>query len=565
MSDDDLTHLAEVEALLLAGRVGQAVGILRAMVAERPHLAAAQELLAVALDQTGDRAGAEQALRAAYAAEPGRPGATARLAALLTATFRAAEAIELLAPFMDSATDEALLRAYGAALKSEGRLEEAVVYYDRALQALPMSPEAVHNFASALCDAHHFGESLRVVGRAFDKGLDAPEAWLVRGRSLSGLGRHDEAEVSFREAIRRRPHFADAHAELAQLVWMRTEDVEAASEAVDEALRARRGDPFLTLVKARLLEYAVGDEASFEVLRSLAEIRAYDSSVQTAAARLLLSLDPETALAHAERAAKAAPDSAPARSALAQANLALGRADAAAEIAEGLRRAWPNDQQPLALLAVAWRLSGDPRYRKLYDYQRLVRPYAIETPSGWKTLPAYLADLADSLNRLHQLRGHPFGQSLRKGAQTGQDLTRSEDPTIRAFFAAIDAPILAYIAVLAQRDDDLGRRVTAGYRFTGAWSVLLQPGGRHVDHIHPLGWISSAFHVQLPSAVDQGHGGWLKFGEPGMPTRPALEPEHHVKPKAGTLVLFPSYMWHGTVPFGGREPRLSIAFDAVPA
>jgi hypothetical protein len=29
-------------------------------------------------------------------------------------------------------------------------------------------------------------------------------------------------------------------------------------------------------------------------------------------------------------------------------------------------------------------------------------------------------------------------------------------------------------------------------------------------------------------------------------------------------VLFPSYVWHGTVPFAGDQPRLTVAFDAVP-
>jgi hypothetical protein len=32
----------------------------------------------------------------------------------------------------------------------------------------------------------------------------------------------------------------------------------------------------------------------------------------------------------------------------------------------------------------------------------------------------------------------------------------------------------------------------------------------------------------------------------------------------GTLVLFPSYFWHGTVPFSGKQTRLTVAFDAVP-
>jgi hypothetical protein len=29
-------------------------------------------------------------------------------------------------------------------------------------------------------------------------------------------------------------------------------------------------------------------------------------------------------------------------------------------------------------------------------------------------------------------------------------------------------------------------------------------------------------------------------------------------------VLFPSYMWHGTIAFRGEASRTTIAFDAVP-
>ncbi len=31
------------------------------------------------------------------------------------------------------------------------------------------------------------------------------------------------------------------------------------------------------------------------------------------------------------------------------------------------------------------------------------------------------------------------------------------------------------------------------------------------------------------------------------------------------LVLFPSYLWHGTVPFDAGGRRLTAAFDVVPA
>ncbi len=37
-----------------------------------------------------------------------------------------------------------------------------------------------------------------------------------------------------------------------------------------------------------------------------------------------------------------------------------------------------------------------------------------------------------------------------------------------------------------------------------------------------------------------------------------------LQPKEGHLVLFPSYMFHGTVPFPSNEIRTTIAFDVMP-
>jgi hypothetical protein len=61
----------------------------------------------------------------------------------------------------------------------------------------------------------------------------------------------------------------------------------------------------------------------------------------------------------------------------------------------------------------------------------------------------------------------------------------------------------------------------------------------------------------------QPRAGWLAFGEASLGLE-GFGPDHFVRPEPGMLVLFPSYMWHGTVPFveGGR--RLTAAFDVVP-
>ena len=62
-----------------------------------------------------------------------------------------------------------------------------------------------------------------------------------------------------------------------------------------------------------------------------------------------------------------------------------------------------------------------------------------------------------------------------------------------------------------------------------------------------------------------GREGWLALAQPPFPTSPPLEPLRYEKPEPGKLVLFPSCLWHGTVPFSGDQPRLSVAFDIVPA
>ncbi len=108
---------------------------------------------------------------------------------------------------------------------------------------------------------------------------------------------------------------------------------------------------------------------------------------------------------------------------------------------------------------------------------------------------------------------------------------------------------------------------SAAFRFSGSWSCLLKPNGFHTNHIHPQGWISSAFYADVPGAVanHDTREGWFKLGESDLGLGATDVPERFVKPERGMLVLFPSYFWHGTVPFGGNGTRLTVAFDVVPA
>jgi uncharacterized protein (TIGR02466 family) len=139
---------------------------------------------------------------------------------------------------------------------------------------------------------------------------------------------------------------------------------------------------------------------------------------------------------------------------------------------------------------------------------------------------------------------------------------------IRRLRAAVTGAVERHIAELPPPDDAhplLKHRRDRRIRYSGSWSVRLRSGGRHSNHVHPHGWISSALYVALPerTAGDQEHAGWLTLGEPDEKLGLELGPWREIEPKPGQLVLFPSWMWHGTVPFSEGE-RLTVAFDVRP-
>lgn len=242
----------------------------------------------------------------------------------------------------------------------------------------------------------------------------------------------------------------------------------------------------------------------------------------------------------------------------------LGQPQDALRLLRPLRQREPGLQLAITYEATALRQAGDPAHDRLCDYQRHVQPYAIEAPAGFSSVAAFNAELAAHLRSQMDAPDHPLDQSLRGGSQTSANLIFETHPLLRSYFDALEAPIRAYIDSLGDDPSHpLDGRKTGRHQLSGCWSVALRPGGFHVNHTHPNGWISSSYYVSLPESVNAAsQEGWIKFGEPRWPI-PGVGIERVIQPREGLLVLFPSYMWHGTIPFSSGE-RLTAPFDVVP-
>ena len=82
-----------------------------------------------------------------------------------------------------------------------------------------------------------------------------------------------------------------------------------------------------------------------------------------------------------------------------------------------------------------------------------------------------------------------------------------------------------------------------------------------------MGWISSCYYVAVPRAAEDqsARQGWIKFGEPSLKVALKNPVRRAIQPAAGRLILFPSYLWHGTIPFHDKAARTTVAFDVAPA
>jgi predicted Zn-dependent protease len=464
-----------------------------------------------------------------------------------------------LAPSLTELTNSA------KALKAAGRIDEAIAAYREIVRIAPGNGAVLHNLAAALGDADRYAEAVEVIERAFATGLDAPETWLVLARSLLGLGRLSESEAALRKVLDRRPQDATAHRELAQLIWMQTGDVAKAAATLNEAIRRFPGDLNLCITRAHVYGQCGNAEAEYDEVLSVLSRSGGAPMVEVAATNSALAAGKyEAAINHARAARAGLPEDEVLRQAYCRALLAVGDAAEASRVAGALHAEFPLDQNYIALQATAWRLLGDERYRALYDYDAFVVPGELAAPHGWPSREAYLEDLVEALDRRHQYATHPFSQSVRHGSQL-PSINKIDEPALKAYPEAAAGPIRKYLERAGKGGDPLRRRNKGRFEIITAWSIRLPASGFHIDHVHPQGWLSSACHLRLPETLGgDARAGWLKFGEPGIPTTPKLEAEHFIEPREGVLVIFPSYMWHGTVPFEGKTSRLTVAVDISP-
>jgi uncharacterized protein (TIGR02466 family) len=351
--------------------------------------------------------------------------------------------------------------------------------------------------------------------------------------------------------IERHPQWADGHAALAAILWERGSTADyaasfksalqdhpnnaelwnaylqtlagvgdhAAAAAVAAEARRYFSDPVLTLIEANNRGMIGEHEAVEALLATVPASRGRD----------------EVAVRHRIR---------------------LAQWDAATQIIDRLVAAPDADVGSWAIAEVVWRKTSDSRWQWLAGAPQFVQQMDLSCS------PRELDMLAASLEALHNHRWQPVGQSVRGGTQTRGRLLERRDEPIQALAGQLKQAIDEYRRRLPPADSKhpLLRHRDRNLKIGGSWSVRLSSAGFHVPHFHAAGVLSSAFYVRVPSLDPSGQEGWLELGRAPADLQMDLEPLVVIEPQPGNLVLFPSFLYHGTRRFSAGE-RLSVAFD----
>jgi uncharacterized protein (TIGR02466 family) len=585
---------------LQADRLAEADSACRAVLARRPADAAATHILGLVERRRGRLDEAERLLRLSVDLEPRNPEFRSNFGQLLAARgqpeaglLQLEQAARLDARFRpallglarlanqlgrhslaethaqalvaSNARDSEAWSALGAALDGLGRGAEARAALERAVEIAPGYGTARFNLAVTLCNQERAAEALAQIEAAERLGLAHPRLMLTRARALMLLDRYDDAEAALAALVASRPFELDAHFLLAQLRHVRGDADFAAT--LRQATVMPGAPPAVTMLHADMLRRSGQLDAAEQILRGLLQQHGPAPQLLSSLGNILLeSGRPALAVTVARQAATAMPDDVPIVENYVAALLSAGQPDEAVPAVERFRERAPLDQRWITYRIDAARQLGEALFEEWCHVQRFVRAYDLSPPPGFASMEEFNAALRPLIETRHAQRHHPLDQSLRMGTQTSRGLLDDDEPLIVAFRRALEEPIAAYQAAIGRdAHHPLLARNVAPARLVGCWSVRLRRGGHHVNHIHPEGWISSAYYLAVPPEVEDpvARSGWIKFGEPLFPM-PGGEPLRYVQPRAGRLVLFPSYLWHGTTPIHGDEPRMTIAFDAAP-
>lgn len=477
------------------------------------------------------------------------------------------------------------------AYKEKGDISKAIENYQQAVNLNQEYVAAYINLGTALQENKNYEAAIENFKRVIELTPDNSRVYNNLGASYRAVDKRSAAKDSYRLAIKHSTDYTLAYNNLAVMLY---EDghFQEAIEIFNQALQINPNDPHTHANLGKVLATKSNTAEAIESYQraiklksdvaawfySLGVIYSENDDTDSALKYLYHGLDLDPGLLQINHAiglvyyqlkkyddAFSAFSKSGSASSYAQSLLCLyaqGKYDEFKERIESNLDKYENDIQVAAICAFTYNQIGEKNIHP-FCQNPLDFIYSSELSLDEKDAPFFIDNLVEELKKM-EVVWDQRKKSSHNGFHTTGNLFNNSYGIFSDLEKIIENEIQVYYEKFKSNNCGFINYWPKNISLYG-WSIRLQKDGFNRPHIHPAGWLSGVIYLQLVESENKDEGAieWsLRGTDYTLINENIPKVRHH--PKPGDIVLFPSSLYHYTIPIRNEGERVIISFDLLP-
>ncbi|KGM06086.1 TPR repeat [Methylophaga thiooxydans] len=479
---------------------------------------------------------------------------------------------------------------YGNALAGQNKFKDAVDAFRKALKIDPNVAELHFNVGILLTNLNRTEEAINSYRKAVSLKSSLVDAHYNLGAAYQSQQHFEKAGKSYQKAVELQPGFYEAMANLG-VVLQEQGRLEDAVEAYNKALAVQQdAQTFFNLGTALKNQGKLGDAIDAynqalvinpdyaEVHSNIGEVLRdqgrYDESVK--AYKHALTLDSDLPLANYSLAVYLY-DSGDLQGALEhfqrsqyadwqeRSLYCLYKTQQFDAFKQGLDELKCSKDNSPFLATLAGHYAENFNTENDYNFCKNPLDFVFHTTiselKGDSELLKQLLQDIETCDAEEKSQGRLFN-----GVQSAGNLFKRSEPSFRQLAGLVADAIERYRQTFSGENCQFVKAFPRNTEFASSWYVRMRTGGHLTSHIHEEGWVSGSLYLSLPTNKQHEHEGSIELSTHGddYPQKHDRFPTKTIAPEVGDLVMFPSSVFHRTIPFSSDDERICIAFDLKP-
>ena len=443
----------------------------------------------------------------------------------------------------------------GSILYNLGRFDEAEVHYKKAIKLKPDYFIAYNNLGNTQLDLGRSYEAEACYKKAIELKSDYEEAYCNLGFIQQSLNRFDEAEENYKKALKLKPNYVEVYKNLGDLKKILGE-LELAEKHYLKAIKLNPesaetynnlGNTQLELGKIDQAEIsyekAIIINPNFTEAKYNFGIMFHSLSKYKKASEILKLIDFKDSKKYLLECLFELDDQSTffheLNNILIQnkVNALIGSFISRSEIKYGIKKLNPFCNEPLNYV-----LKTD--LTKIYDFKNIF----------------IKGTEAVNFNKI----SFKSQSLLTNGHQTAGNIFLLKNQLIDEIQKIIHLEVEKYKFHFKNSEEGFLKKWPSNYALDG-WLIRMNSGGKLDVHMHERGWISGSIYINVPPKLENYNGNLVVcLDKKKYSSHEGMNEKKIVNTVTGSLCMFPSSLYHYTIPFESTEERVVLAFDIIP-